>query len=66
MPLNTLENALKKHGGIISEIEEFYLLGSNKICQINTEFDVEILEGTEIKSYMRTIVRIIGKVIKFV
>lgn len=49
MPLNVLENELKKHGGMISEIEEFYLLESDKIGQINTKFDVEILEGAAIK-----------------
>ena len=49
MPLNVLENELKKYGGIISEIEEFYLLESDKICQINTDFDIVILEGVAIK-----------------
>jgi len=48
MPLNVLENELKKHGGIISEIEEFYLLEKNEIHQINTEYDIEILEGAAI------------------
>ena len=49
MPLNTLENELKKYGGIISEIEEFYLLTGNEICQVTPAFDIEILEGTAIK-----------------
>lgn len=49
MPLNVLENELKKYGGIISEIEEFYLLESDRICPINTGFDIEILEGAAIK-----------------
>lgn len=49
MPLNVLENELKKYDGIISEIEEFYLLESGEICQINTGFDIEILEGVAIK-----------------
>ncbi|MDE6595128.1 MAG: GNAT family N-acetyltransferase [Oscillospiraceae bacterium] len=49
MPLNTLENELKKHGGIISEIEEFYLLNENKICPVTPAFDAEILEGAAIE-----------------
>jgi len=49
MPLNVLENELKKYGGIISEIEEFYLLENSKVCQIDTGFDIEILEGAAIK-----------------
>lgn len=49
MPLNVLENELKKHGGTISEIEEFYLLGENKLRQVTPMFDVEILEGTAIE-----------------
>ncbi len=49
MPLNVLENELKKYGGIISEIEEFYLLESSRIGPINTGFDIEILEGAIIK-----------------
>ena len=49
MPLNILENELKKYGGIISEIEEFYLLNENEICEVTPTFDVEILEGTAIK-----------------
>lgn len=49
MPLNILENELKKYGGIISEIEEFYLLNKNEICQVTPAFDVKILEGAAIK-----------------
>ena len=49
MPLHTLETELKKHGGIISEIEEFYLLSENKIFQVTPAFDTEILEGAAIK-----------------
>lgn len=49
MPLNILENELKKYGGIISEIEEFYLLNRNEICQVTPAFDVEILEDAAIK-----------------
>lgn len=48
-PLNVLENELRKYGMIISEIEEFYLLGNSEICEINTEFDIEILEGAAIQ-----------------
>lgn len=49
MPLNILENELKKHGGIISEIEEFYLLSEKELCQVTPAFDIEILEGAAIK-----------------
>lgn len=49
MPLNILQDELKKYGGIISEIEEFYLLNGNNICQITPDFDIEILEGAAIK-----------------
>ena len=49
MPLNSVENELKKYGGIISEIEEFYLLNGTEICQITPAFDIEILEGAAIK-----------------
>lgn len=49
MPLNILENELKKYGGIISEIEEFYLLNKNEICQVTPAFDVKILKGAAIK-----------------
>lgn len=49
MPLDSLENELKKYGGIISEIEEFYLLNKNEICQVTPAFDIEILEGAAIK-----------------
>ncbi|MDE5776986.1 MAG: hypothetical protein K2I10_00505 [Lachnospiraceae bacterium] len=55
MPLNILENELKKYGGIISEIEEFYLLNGNEICQVAPAFDIEILEGAAIKNCMVTI-----------
>ena len=49
MPLNILENELKKYGGIISEIEEFYLLNRKELCQVTPAFDIEILEGAAIK-----------------
>ncbi len=49
MPLNILENELRKYGGIIREIEEFYLLNENRICQVTPSFDIEILEGAAIK-----------------
>ncbi len=49
MPLHVLENELKKHDGIISEIEELYLLDSGEIQAVDTEFDIEILEGAAIK-----------------
>lgn len=49
MPLNILENELKKYGGSISEIEEFYLLNEKEICQVTPAFDIEILEGAAIK-----------------
>ncbi len=49
MPLHVLEDELKKYGGIISEIEELYLLDRGEIRQINVGFDVEILEGAAIK-----------------
>lgn len=49
MPLNVLENELKKYGAIISEIEEFYLLERGEVCQVNTDFDIEILEGAAIR-----------------
>ncbi len=44
-----MENELKKYGGIISEIEEFYLLNEYEIRQVTPAFDVEILEGAAIK-----------------
>ena len=49
IPLHTLENELRKYGGIISEIEEFYLLNENEICRVIPAFDIEILEGAAIK-----------------
>lgn len=49
MPLHILENELRKHGGIISEIEEFYLLNGNEICQVTPAFETEILEGAAIE-----------------
>lgn len=49
MPLNVLENELRKYGAIISEIEEFYLLGNSEISKIDTEFEIEILEGSAIQ-----------------
>lgn len=49
MPLDTLENELKKYGGIISEIEELYLLNGNELCPVTPAFDLEILEGAAIK-----------------
>ena len=53
MPLHIMENELKKYGGVISEIEEFYLLNENRICQVTPAFDVEILEGDAIKTVWR-------------
>ncbi|MBR4083137.1 MAG: hypothetical protein IKK33_02510 [Lachnospiraceae bacterium] len=49
MPLNILEQELKKHGAIISEIEEFYLLDREEIQPVNPTFSFEILEGEAIK-----------------
>lgn len=49
MPLHDLEAELKKYGCIISEIEEFYLLNSREIQQVNPTFDIEILEGKAIE-----------------
>ena len=49
MPLNVLEKELKKHGAVISEIEEFYLLDSREIQLVTPTFDFEILEGEAIQ-----------------
>ncbi len=49
MPLNVLEKELKKHGAVISEIEEFYLLDRREIQPVNPDFEFEILEGEAIK-----------------
>lgn len=49
MPLHILENELRKCGGIINEIEEFYLLSGNEICRVTPAFDTEILEGAAIE-----------------
>lgn len=49
MPLNILEQELKKHGAVISEIEEFYLLDRREIQPVNPAFEFEILEGEAIK-----------------
>ncbi|MBP3352960.1 MAG: hypothetical protein J6L65_11210 [Lachnospiraceae bacterium] len=49
MPLNVLEKKLKKHGAVISEIEEFYLLDRREIQPVNPAFEFEILEGEAIK-----------------
>ena len=49
MPLNILEQELKKHGAVISEIEEFYLLDRREIRPVNPNFEFEILEGEAIK-----------------
>lgn len=49
MPLNVLEKELKKHGAVISEIEEFYLLDRREISPVNPTFEFEILEGEAIK-----------------
>lgn len=49
MPLNVLEKELKKHGAIISEIEEFYLLDRKEVQPVNPTFEFEILEGEAIK-----------------
>lgn len=49
MPLDTLESELKKYDGIISEIEELYLPESAEMKQVDTTFEVEILEGNAVK-----------------
>ncbi len=49
MPLNVLEKELKKHGAVIGEIEEFYLLDRREIRPINPDFEFEVLEGEAIK-----------------
>lgn len=49
MPLNALEKELKKHGAVISEIEEFYLLDRREIQPVSPSFEFEILEGEAIK-----------------
>lgn len=49
MPLHVLEKELKKHGAVISEIEEFYLLDRREIRPVNPTFEFEILEGEAIK-----------------
>ncbi|MBR3823961.1 MAG: GNAT family N-acetyltransferase [Lachnospiraceae bacterium] len=49
MPLNILEQGLKKHGAVISEIEEFYLPDRREIQPVNPAFEFEILEGEAIK-----------------
>ena len=49
MPLDVLEKELKKHGVVISEIEELYLLESMEVKCIHTTLDYEILEGDEVK-----------------
>lgn len=49
MPLHVLEDELKRHDGIVSEMEEFYLLDSGEIQQVNPTFDIEILEGKAIE-----------------
>lgn len=49
MPLNILEQELKKHGAVISEIEEFYLPDRREIRSVNPNFEFEILEGEAIK-----------------
>ena len=40
MPLNVLEKELKKHGAVISEIEEFYLLDRREIQSVNPDFEI--------------------------
>ena len=49
MPLNVLETELKKHGAVISEIEEFYLLDREETQPVNPTFEFELLEGEAIK-----------------
>ncbi len=49
MPLNVLEKELKKHGAIINEIEEFYLLDRKEVQPVNPTFEFEILDGEAIK-----------------
>jgi len=49
MPMNILEQELKKHGAVISEIEEFYLPDRREIQSVNPDFEFEILEGEAIK-----------------
>lgn len=49
MPLDALAARLKTFGGYISEIEEFYLLETPAIQPVKVDFDMEILEGAEIK-----------------
>lgn len=44
MPLDQLEGELRKYGGIISEIEEFYLLAAKEIRQVAPGVEIEILE----------------------
>ena len=50
MPLNVLEKELKKHGAVISEIEEFYLLDRREIQPVSPSFEFEILEGEAVKN----------------
>lgn len=50
MPLNILEQELKKHGAVISEIEEFYLPDRREIQPVNPDFEFEILEGEAVKN----------------
>ena len=49
MPLHILEKELAKHGAVISEMEEFYLLNSREIQPVSPSFEFEILEGEAIK-----------------
>ena len=49
MPLNILEKELRKHGAVISEIEEFYLPDRREIQPVNPAFEFEILESEAIK-----------------
>lgn len=53
MPLDQLEGELRKYGGIISEIEEFYLLAAKEIRQVAPGFEIEILEGGAIQKLYR-------------
>ncbi|MDE6941177.1 MAG: hypothetical protein K2P40_09600, partial [Lachnospiraceae bacterium] len=48
-----LESELRKYGGIISEIEEFYLLAAKEIRQVAPGFEIEILEGGAIQKLYR-------------
>ena len=50
MPLHILEKELAKHGAVISEMEEFYLLDRREIQPVSPSFEFEILEGEAVKN----------------